>query len=73
MANNTKTFPIRKRKGSPDFVFGSFGFKPEEIEAYKNANGYVNFDILEAKTNDGYYIKVSDYGVTIGNEETPFQ
>lgn len=71
MTNKTKTFSIRKRQGSPDFVLGSFGFRLEDIEAYQNSKGYINFDILNGKEG-GMYIKVSDYGVTVGTEEIPF-
>ena len=58
----TKTFTITKREGAPDFVWGSFGCKPEDIKDFVNAKGYINFDILRSKEN-GYYAKVSDFGL----------
>lgn len=59
---------VNKREGSPDFVIGSFGFKYEDLKPYVNDKGYVNCDILQGKRN-GIYIKVSEYGVKVGNEE----
>lgn len=64
----TKTFNIKKRENAPDFVVGSFGLKLEDIEQYQNPKGYINFDILKGKEG-GMYVKVSDYGVVVGNEE----
>ena len=58
----TKTFTISKRENAPDFVWGSFGCKPEDIKDFVNAKGYINFDILRGKEG-GYYAKVSDYGL----------
>lgn len=58
----TPTFTIKKRNNAPDFVFGSFGCKLEDLKAYVNDKGYVNFDILAGKEG-GYYVKVSDYGI----------
>ena len=65
------TFNIKKRDNAPDWVIGSFGCKLEELKPYVNSKGYVNFDILENKAGEKY-IKVSEYGVTVGNEEIPF-
>ena len=60
---------INKRQGSPDFVIGSGGFKYEELKAFVNAKGYVNFDVLTGKEG-GYYIKISEYGIEKKSEET---
>lgn len=65
---------LKKREGTPDFVIGSGGFKYDEIKAFVNAKGYVNFDLLKGKEN-GFYIKISDYGViktTNQDEVIPF-
>lgn len=56
------TFTIKKRENAPEFVFGSFGCKYEELKDFVNQKGYVNFDILKSKEG-GYYAKVSDYGL----------
>ena len=64
----SKTFNINRRQNAPDFVIGYFGFKLEDIKPYVNDKGYVNFDILENKKGE-QYIKVSEYGLKIGNEE----
>lgn len=58
----TKTATIKKRENAPDFVFGSFGYKLEDLKEYVNDKGYINFDILAGKEG-GYYVKVSDYGI----------
>ena len=64
--------PIKKRDYSPEFVIGSFGVKYEDLKPYVNDNGYVNFEVLKGK-NDGYYVKVSDYGLNkLGTKEIPF-
>ena len=60
------TFTIKRRPTDPKFVFGHFGLTLEDIEAYQNPKGYINFDILEGKEG-GYYVKVNEYGVTVGN------
>lgn len=65
------TFNIKKRENAPDRVIGSFGCKYADLKPYINSKGYVNFDILENKAGEKY-IKVSDYGVTVGDEEIPF-
>lgn len=67
---------LRKREGSPDFVIGSGGVKYEYLKDFVNSNGYVNFDLLKGK-DDGYYIKLSDYGIKKntkgeGDEFIPF-
>lgn len=59
----TPTFTVKKRDNAPDFVFGYFGCKFEDLKKYVNSKGYVNFDILQSKEG-GYYVKVSDYGLT---------
>ena len=64
----SNTISIKKRENSPDFVLGSFGFKYEDLKPFVNPKGYVNCDILKGKEG-GMYIKISDYGVTVGNEE----
>ena len=56
------TFNIKKRENAPDFVFGSFGCKLNELKDFVNDKGYVNFDILKGKEG-GYYVKISDYGI----------
>ena len=56
------TFNIKKRENAPDFVFGSFGCKLNELKDFVNDKGYVNFDILKGKEG-GYYVKISDYGL----------
>ena len=60
MAN---TYTIKRRDNAPGFVFGSFGLKLEDLKAYVNDKGYVNFDILANKDNTGYYVKINDYGL----------
>ena len=60
--NMAKTATIKKRKNAPDFVFGSFGYKLDDLKEYVNDKGYINFDILSGKEG-GYYVKVSDYGI----------
>lgn len=68
----TPTFTIKKRESAPDFVFGSFGCKLEDLKDYVNEKGYVNFDILKSKEG-GYYVKVSDYGIkkaSVSNSDT---
>lgn len=63
---------VKKREGSPDFVLGSFGCKYDTLKPFVNKNGWVNFDILKGKEN-GYYIKVSDYGLDQSlDAELPF-
>ena len=59
----TPTFTVKKRDNAPDFVFGYFGCKFEDLKKYVNSKGYVNFDILQSKEG-GYYVKVSNYGLT---------
>lgn len=66
----TKTATVKKRDGAPDFVFGSFGFKPNDLLQFVNKQGYVNFDILRGKES-GYYVKISDYGVEQEPKEVP--
>ena len=53
---------LKKREGSPDFVIGSGGVKYEDLKAFVNSKGYVNFDLLKGK-EDGFYIKISDFGI----------
>lgn len=65
----TKTATVKKRAGAPDFVFGSFGFKFDDLVPFMNKQGYVNFDILKGKES-GYYVKISDYGVEQTGEKT---
>lgn len=60
MAN---TFTIKRRNNAPNFVFGSFGCKYDDLKAFVNDRGYINFDILMGKDSDSYYVKVSDYGI----------
>lgn len=64
---------LRKREGSPDFVLGSGGFKPESLKDYVNSKGYINFDLLKGKEG-GYYLKISDYDTpaAIKEEIIPF-
>lgn len=54
---------LYKREGSPDFVLGSGGVKYEDLKAFVNSKGYVNFDLLKGKEG-GFYIKVSDFGIS---------
>lgn len=60
--NMARTATIKKRENAPDFVFGSFGYKLDDLKEYVNDKGYINFDILAGKEG-GYYVKVSDYGI----------
>lgn len=53
----TTTFTIKKRENAPDFVFGSFGCKLEDLKPFVNDKGYINFDILAGKES-GYYVKI---------------
>lgn len=62
------TFTIKRRPNDPAFVLGHFGLRIEDIEQYQNPKGYINFDILNGKEG-GFYVKVNEYGVTVGNEE----
>lgn len=57
-----KSATIKKRENAPDFVFGSFGYKLEDLKPFVNDKGYINFDILAGKEG-GYYVKVNDYGI----------
>ena len=66
------TFNIKKRENAPEFVFGSFGCKLEDLKAFVNDKGYINFDILKGKEG-GYYVKVSDYGLKKNTAETVAQ
>lgn len=77
---------VKKREKSPDFVVGSFGCKFDDLEAFVNSKGWLNFDLLKGKEEGSLYVKVSEYGldkpekteqsvVTIGDiteEEIPF-
>ena len=54
---------VKKRQGSPDFVLGSFGCKFGDLEAFVNAKGYINFDLLKGKEEGSMYVKVSEYGL----------
>lgn len=66
-----KNITIKKRDGAPDYVFGSFGFKYDDLKEYVNDKGYVNFDILKGQYGD--YIKVSEYGLKKNApEDIPF-
>lgn len=77
---------VKKREKSPDFVVGSFGCKFDDLEAFVNSKGWLNFDLLKGKEPNTLYVKVSEYGLDkeqvgeekvtkIGNltdEEIPF-
>lgn len=64
-----KSATIKKRENAPDFVWGSFGYKLEDLKEYVNEKGYINFDILAGKEG-GYYVKVSDYGLKKDTTDT---
>lgn len=61
-----KSATIKKRENAPDFVWGSFGYKLDDLKEYVNEKGYINFDILAGKEG-GYYVKVNDYGIKKGS------
>ena len=54
---------VKKRQGSPDFVLGSFGCPFGDLEAFVNAKGYVNFDLMKGREEGSMYVKVSEYGL----------
>ena len=53
-----------ERKGAPDFVRAKFSINVDSFiefaQANKNEKGYLNFDILEAKSGKDY-AKVNDW------------
>lgn len=56
-----KAITIKQRENAPDFVLGYFGIKISEVEQYKNAKGYVNFNIYRGKDGGSNYIKIDNW------------
>lgn len=56
---------FEKKAGSPSYVIGKMSFKVADVieflKQYENDKGYVNIDILEAKSSGKPYCKLNQY------------